>query len=393
MLLPLHIALFELKRYLTNKGELAFSLALPIAVFALIYGAFGGSESFSATAEVVDLDGGTQARALIDQLDALDEISVKERTLEDANAGLERSAILTALVIPNDFGDSLETDGGATLILKQRGSGGDTGQIVATIARAIADDMARDARIRNRVSAAFAGSEVSQESIDAEVERLLGDARQSSLFDTELEQTGAEDVDVLHRMIPGTLVMFLMFAVTIGAQGMVEERQIGTLERLLTTRLGIGQLFLGKFLASVLRAMVQSVVLMSLAFLVLDIGDIQDFAQVIVFAVLVAAAVSAIGLVIGATARTRDQATWSGVFFTMFMTVFGGTFIDVGSEGVMNLISRVTLNKYAIDSIYGVLSGGEPIWRDTTGIAVMLGVTVVCLSVARALFRASEGGR
>jgi hypothetical protein len=40
------IALREVKTYLQDKGDLAFSLLLPVATFALIYGAFGGQGLF-----------------------------------------------------------------------------------------------------------------------------------------------------------------------------------------------------------------------------------------------------------------------------------------------------------------------------------------------------------
>ena len=153
----------------------------------------------------------------------------------------------------------------------------------------------------------------------------------------ETRWVGGEASDQTDRLVPGLLVMFLMFAVTLGAQALVEERQNGTLERLMTTRLGVNQLFIGKFLASVLRAIVQALILLSLAFTVLGIGDAIDFVELMIFSVLVAIAVSAIGLVIGSAARTRDQATWAAVFFTMFMTVFGGTFFDVAGGGALDV--------------------------------------------------------
>ena len=48
------VALREVKEYLQDKADLAFSLILPIVTFALIYGAFGGSGLFHGTAYVVN---------------------------------------------------------------------------------------------------------------------------------------------------------------------------------------------------------------------------------------------------------------------------------------------------------------------------------------------------
>ena len=58
MLRPVHIALLELKLFLNNRAELAFSIALPILLFALMYGALSSESDVFTPASVVDLDGG-----------------------------------------------------------------------------------------------------------------------------------------------------------------------------------------------------------------------------------------------------------------------------------------------------------------------------------------------
>ena len=393
MLRPLYIAFLELKRYLVNPGELSFSIALPIVLFALMYGAFGGETSFHATADVVNLDTGEYGGRLIERLDALGEITVRERTQEDADSALERSAILTAVVIPAGFSAVLEAGEPTSLLFKQRGYGGDTGQIVASIVQGVASGMGGEMQSRRLAHEALAGSNVSAAQIDAEFDRLLAESRLTPPVGVEvraLSESG--DADILNRLMPGVTVMFLMFAVTMGAQSLVEERRIGTLERLMTTRLGINQLFMGKFLAGTFRAVFQAVTLLALGFGVLRVGGVLDFAQLIVFSTLVAAAVSAVGLVIGAAARTRDQAIWAAVFFTMFMTIFGGTFFEV-ADGPLATIARFTINHYAIESMADILTYGESLSEQGVGIAIMAGITLVGLVAARILFRASEGGR
>ena len=393
MLRPLHIALVELKRYLVNKGELGFSLALPIVLFALMYGAFGGEESFHATAHVVDLDRGIHSRALIERLDAMEEITVRERTLEDANDALDRSAILTAVVIPSGFSQGLETGDTVAVTFRKRGNGGETGQIVEAIVRSSAQQMGAEARVRTTVHSALANTDIPQDRIDTVVGQHLEESRQRPTIGVDTRWIGNEASDPTDRLVPGLLIMFLMFAVTLGANALVEERQNGTMERLMTTRLGINQLFIGKFLASTLRAIVQALILLSLAFAVLRIGDALDFIQLILFSALIAMAVSAIGLVIGSVARTRDQAAWAAVFITMFMTVFGGTFFDVAGSGPLEALSRITLTRYAIDAMYGILSSGETLGQQGLGVAVLAGIAAIGLVIARTMFRVAGGGR
>lgn len=393
MLRPLHIALLEVKRYLISSQELAFSLALPIVLFALMYGAFGGEQSFHATADIVDLDQGVHSRALIDSLDAMEEITVRERTLDDANSALDRSAILTAVVIPVGFSAGLDSAEPVSITFRKRGNGGDTGQIIEAIVRSVALQMASEARVRSTVSNALSGTDITQERIDPVVERLLGESRLRPPTVVETRWLGGGPSDPIDRLVPGLLVMFLMFAVTMNAQTLVEERRNGTMERLMTTRLGINQLFAGKFIAGVLRAVVQALVLLALAFVVLRIGNISDFLELTVFSVLIAMAVSAMGLVIGSVARTSDQAIWAAVVVTMFMTVFGGTFFDLTGAGPLDLVSRFTLTRYAIDAMFGILAAGQTLAAQGTAIAVLVGVAAVGLAVARTMFRVAGGDR
>ena len=388
----MHVALLELKSYLRNRGELALSIALPIVLFALMYGAFGGEESFHATANIVDLDGGPHARNLIERLDALDEITVKERSLQDADTALDRSAILMAVVVPAGFSATLDTGDAASLLFKQRGHGGQTGQIVASMVQAVSQDMGGDIQVRRLVTAALDGSDAPPDRIDAAIDAVSARSLMDPLVSVEVRQLGGEQPNILDRMLPGLVVMFLMFAVTMSAQTLVEERSIGTLERLMTTRLGVNQLFAGKFISGMLRAMVQALVLLTLAFVVLRVGDVIDFAEMLILSAFVAAAVSAVSLVIGAFARTRDQATWAAVVFTMFMTVFGGTFFDV-SAGPLALLSQFTINGHAIDAMASVLSASESLAHQSLEMAIMAGVTIVGLAAARALFKVTEGGR
>ena len=405
---PAHIALLELKLFLNNRAELAFSIALPILLFALMYGALSSDSEVFTPASVVDLDGGIHARELVARLDSLPEVEVEERTEADADAVLDRSAILFAVVIPDGFSDALEAGEPTPLLFRQRGNGGDTGQIVAAIVRGIAHDMASGARVRHYTQQALAGADVSSERIEAEVEAQLASLRASPSVAVEVrrptdagrphpnpppEGEGTSSDDLFARLLPGLIVMFVMFSVTLAAQAMVEDRRTGTLERLMTTRLGVNQLFAGKFLSGVARAMFQTLVMLSLAFVVFQPGGPLAFVELLAFALLAAAAFTGVSLVIGAVARTRNQAAWSAVFFTLVMVVFSGTFFVITEGTLMHSISRATINAYAIDAMQNIIGRGEHLGQQWLEMAVMAGVAAVGLTLARLLFRITPEGR
>ncbi len=400
MLRPLLIALLELKLFLNNRAELAFSIALPVLLFALMYGALSSESDVFTPASVVDLDGGVHARELVQRLDSLAEVEVQERSEESAADALDRSAILFVVVIPDGFSEAMEAGEPVPLVFRQRGNGGDTGQIVAAIVRGIARDMATGARVRAQTQRALSGSGVAPERVEAQVEEQLASMRSSPPVAVEVRRAfddlapGEEPSDDLFpRLLPGLVVMFVMFSVTLAAQTLVEERRTGTLERLMTTRLGVNQLFVGKLLSGMFRAMFQTVVMLSLAFVVFRPGGALEFVELLAFALLASAAFTGVSLVIGAVARTRNQAAWAAVFFTLLMVVFSGTFFQITEGTLMHSISRATINAYAIDAMQNIIGRGEHLGQQWLEMAVMAGVAVVGLVVARMLFRITPEGR
>ena len=385
---PFYLALLEVKRFLADRGDVATSIALPIALFSLMLGVFGGGASFNGTAHVANLDSGAVSGELIERLSRVDGVSVKRYTEAELTAALDRSAVLSGFVIPAGFSANMEAGAPSVITVRRRGSGGDEGQIIGSILRGIAQDLAAEYELRNAI-AALVSDTVPSDGITATAQALAAEARETPPVNVVTESLAEDEADILDRLLPGVVVMFLLFSVTIGAQTLIEDRRIGTLERLVTTRLSLEQLFIGKFLAGLSRGMLQVMVLMGLAFLVFRIAGPLVFLQSMVLAIVVAASASALGLTIATLARSQEQATWSSVFFTMFMTIFGGTFFPVPDAGVLGILSRFTLNKYAINAFEGILNGTSTLADQWFEIALLGGVTLVGLVIARTQFRIS----
>ena len=187
--------------------------------------------------------------------------------------------------------------------------------------------------------------------------------------------------------------MYVLFSITIGAQAIVEERRKGTLERLLTTRLTVGQLFVGKFLAGISRAFVQTVILLVLAYLVFQLFTPLSFIEILIVILIFAGAGSALGMIIASVARTIDQATWIAVLFTMAMVMLGGTFFEIAEGSALYTISRFSINTYVNDAIRTIMVDGGSLVDTGMELGILAGVIVVALIVSRALFKVMPGGR
>jgi ABC-2 type transport system permease protein len=278
------------------------------------------------------------------------------------------------------------------LFFKQRGNGGQEGQIVASLVRGVAEEMNQEFQVQSQVKNTLVGRNVPQESVEITVQKFLDREGEHPIVGVREETVGSSP-DPVNQFLPGVVTMFVLFAVTLSARAIVEERKKGTLERLLTTRLSVGQLFVGKFLASVSRGFVQTLILLVLAYMVFQLFTPLSFIESLVIALIFAAAASALGLVIASIARSEDGAAWIAVFFTMVMVMLGGTFFGIPEGSVLYTISRFSINTYANDAFKTIIAQGGSLADLGLELGVLAGVIVVGLVLSRIFFRVMPGGR
>jgi ABC-2 type transport system permease protein len=187
--------------------------------------------------------------------------------------------------------------------------------------------------------------------------------------------------------------MFVLFTITLGSRAIVEERKKGTLERLMTTRLTIGQLFMGKFLSGTVRGFVQTLILLVLSYIIFQMFTPLSFITVLLVALIFSAAASTIGLIIAAVARTEDQAVWISVFITMSTVMVGGTFFEIPPDSPLFFLSRVSLNTYANDAFKTLIVRGGILSDVVSEITIMLAVIAVGFIVSRVFFKVMPEGR
>jgi len=393
MIRPLLVALWEVRTYLQDKADLAFSLLLPIAIFALMYFAFGGESTFHGTAHVVNEDqGGTYSTLLLERLGKLENLDVELLSQSEADSKLERSDLLMVLYIPNSFSEKLTSEEPARLVFKQRGNGGQEGQIVASLVRGAAEEINQEFQVQSQVKNTLTGRNIPQESIEITVQKFLDQEAEQPIVEVKEETVGSSP-DMVNQFLPGVVTMFVLFSVTLSARAIVEERKKGTLERLLTTRLSVGQLFVGKFLASISRGFVQTFILLALTYIVFQLFTPLSFIESLVIALIFAAAASTLGLVIASIARSEDGAVWIAVFFTMATVMLGGTFFEISEGSVLYIISRFAINTYANDAFKTIITQGGSLVDLGLELGIMAGVIVVGLGLSRIFFRVMPGGR
>ncbi len=348
----------EMRSFASDPQQLFFSFLMPLAIIAMMVGAFGGGQMLNITGYVVDLDATTQSADLMARLEDVEGIAVRTMNEEEAAARLDRSDIGSYLVIPKGFGEAILA-GDVNFEVRRRGNGGVEGQIFSSYAVSEASDMAALARQHRAVLADLVTLGLTYD--PARVETVLADYRAQAVAEPRVavatESVGKQP-EGASFFLPGIVSMFALFTIALASENIVDERKNGTLERLMTTRLTKSQLLLGKFLAFASRTFVQLVILFVIGWAWFKLFSPSSFFQIILFSLAVAAAGAALGLLIASIARTKEQAIWGSVIYSNLAAMIGGSFMAVDPNSIVAKIGRFTLNHYANAGFRGMIGGG-----------------------------------
>ena len=161
---------------------------------------------------------------------------------------------------------------------------------------------------------------------------------------------GTPVLDQFGPLLLGLFPLIVMFIVTSVAT--LRERTTGTLERLMASPIGKGDVIAGYALAFALLAVVQAVVLTSFTVGVLGMNSRGSLGLIMLVAVLDAILGSTLGLAASALARTEFQAVQLMPVFLFPQLITCGLLIPrAAMPSVLEAISRALPLTYGIDAL------------------------------------------
>jgi linearmycin/streptolysin S transport system permease protein len=399
---------------------------LPIVFFSIFASVFGGQGDASTARiriAVVDEDRSEVSARLIDGLK--NEKGLRAQTTADGSGAgplLDRSAaerlvragdVPVAVVIPSGLGEAFSKNGFA--------GGGPAIQLVSDVSDRIAPQMVLGLLQKVAMTAApdllmqggmhqfekYAGAMTPQQkaAVDAWLPRLKAQGRSGGTAGVESPGAmpiGVEVVDVMRTdnrrgslisfYAAGIGVMFLLFSSVGGAGGaLLEEAEAGTLERLLSTNIGMTGVLLGKWILLALIGCLQLTVMFlwgKVAFGLPLFSHLPGFA---VMTIATAAAAAALGLVLATLARSRAQLSGFSTILILTMSALGGSMFPrfLMSE-TMQKFGLLTFNAWALDGYLKVFWRQAAIWELWPQVLVLATLAAFFLTLARLLARRWE---
>jgi len=182
--------------------------------------------------------------------------------------------------------------------------------------------------------------------------------------------------------------MFLLFSAAGAGGALIEEAESGTLDRVLSTRVSMTRLLVGKLVYLTAIAFAQLVVMFVWGQIFFGVELTAHLAGFVVISVATALAASTFGLLLAAISRSRMQLVAIANLLILVMSALGGSMVPryLLSEKIQRL-GLLTLNAWAIDGFLKVFWREEPLSSLWPQVAVLIGASALLFAAARRLAR------
>ncbi len=334
----LAIAWTDIRIEFSERSTLLFFLVLPLVFTVIIglglQGVSSGDEEASDqryAVLVVDADGSQAAAELIDALTSSQVIRPVLRDAAQADALYQDRQAVGILTIPPGFGRALLDGSPVSLSLRELPDD-NRALAVDQAVRAAASQVDSALQAANAAVAAaeqlqpFASAGERQAYFDQSLERaraLLADPPAR----TEITQSPQSPVQIasgFEQSSPGQLVTWTLITLLGASEVFIYERTEGTLRRLLGTPTNKATILSGKILGRLAMGLLQMLILIGFGALALGVNWGRSWSALALVAVAFALAAVALGVLLGALAKTSSQASGLTTTFAMLMSALGG---------------------------------------------------------------------
>jgi ABC-2 type transport system permease protein len=355
------IARKDLQLRVRDRSAFIIGIVTPLAlayIFHLVFGNAFAAETLDLEVGLVDLDGSHLSQSLGDVLSGMDaegtllltefdEAASAEASVEEGeigayillNPGLGEAAIQAqpfTIEVVGDI-DSQTTTQVASSIASEFGSAIERSQLSVTTAIGLGQGPSPPEAGAWGVEAAQRPPAFAFTDVSAETRQL----------------------DANTFFAAGMAVFFLFFTVQFGVVGLLEEKQGGTLARLLAAPIGHSSVVAGKAILSFSLGLISMTVLIVATHYLMDAewGPPLGVALLVIAGVL--AATSIMG-VIAATATSADGAANLGAIIAVILGMLGGTFFPIGQgNDLLARLSYLTPHAWFMRGLSDISGGAE----------------------------------
>lgn len=381
------IAARSIRQRIRDRSAILFAIVIPLGLATAFSLLIPRGADFHTAFVVHDADGGQVAAALVGHLTG----PIAEQGVADVRTASTESAAVDALddgstsvaiLIPAGFSDAIAA-GRPTAI---RLVGLAEAPIGAQIAKSIVGGFAAEV---GAVQLAVLTADDWQPgrpppAIDpATVAGVQAVPAPITLADTELERRQADTTTFYAAAMS---IMFVFFTTIHGPLGILGERRVGTLPRLLAAPIRPGSIVFGAALVSFVLGLVSMAVLVVGTTLLLGASwGPPAFVAVLCLAAVVAAL--GMSMLVCTFARTDEQAGGWNAMLAITMAILGGAMVPLThAPELLHALGRITPHAWFLEAIDTMSAAGSTFADIVPSVAVLalFGLVTGAIALARA---------
>ena len=401
---------------------------LPIAfysIFAGIFGNLGQSDATRVTVLVVEDAKSDASKRLVNALEESGSGLVLSKgfgnpielwTSQTARDAVQRGQAPAAIVIPENLRVGLfGTDDVPAITLFVDPANPVAATMIPGVLQQAAMSSMRGEMVRSGIAefekmggALTLQQKAAMKMVDLALSRAGSDDEVSldggMLLPVEVENVRKESSGETRTMVAyyvaGIGVMFLLFSTTSAAGSLLEDEEMGILDRMLSSPLGMSRLLFAEWLWVTIMGLTSMTVLFLFATIVFGLGP-WTFPRVIatiVMTVCTAGAASALGMLLASLCRSRGQLAGISTVTILVMSALGGSMMPrFLMPEFVKTIGLGTFNAWAVEGYLEVfwysptnVSLGELLGGMSLPLGVLAGMLIAFMLLARFFARRWE---
>lgn len=402
----LDITKLYLKTTYSERGVLISQLIMPLVFIFLIGQAIGGfgpggssSTNVTWTLAVANEDAGELGANLVDLLDADPTLEITAVSPPEIATTVENEEAEAGLLIPANFSEELQA--GNSLALDFYSDPANV-QFVQPVESAV---LAAMSQLTGSVSSAAISRDVAAElglfelGVDEAgyFETAVANAQTEWQAPPVTIQVNEDEIVTdsntiipqgMNQSSPGMMAMFATFGMIGGAAVLIQERQSGTLRRLLVMPINKGSIIIGKMLGILLAGLLQMSLLIVVSAVAFDVPWGNSPAALVIMVLTFALAITSLGMMMAALTKTLAQANALGTVIVLSISALGGAWwpLEIVPDW-MQTVGRISPMSWAMDGFQDIITRGLGVTAVLPEIGVLLAFTVVFLFVGIWRFR------
>ncbi|HZR83754.1 MAG TPA: ABC transporter permease [Candidatus Binatia bacterium] len=204
-----------------------------------------------------------------------------------------------------------------------------------------------------------------------------------------------KEVTNFEQNVPGFSIMFVLLAVIFGtSMGLHDERDWGTLPRLLVAPAGFTWMLIGKLAARFVVGVVQMLVLFAWGHWMFRVSLGSSYFAFFLLACAVVFTTVAVGLVVAGIAKTREQTQPLSLAFVMIFSALGGLWWPKSIEPQwMRDISPIAFTSWAMRGMNDLVLRDRGLRAMVVPVTALLVYGLIALLLGLKLFRARHSAR